>query len=80
MFADFLPGALPETRGSSSLDNTLRIRSLKPTRWCLLDTQIHGYANGLFHGEMQIYAEDGTLLATASQSGTMPSAPVGWTR
>ncbi len=80
VLADHLPGALPETRGSSSLDNTLRIRALKPTRWCLLDTQIHGFAKGFFHGEMQVYAEDGTLLATASQSGSLPRDPVSWSR
>ena len=72
VFADFLPGATAATHGSSSLDNTLRIRSLRPTRWCLLDTRIHGLASGFFHGEMWIFAEDGTLLATASQSGALP--------
>jgi acyl-CoA thioesterase len=72
IFADFLPGAIAMTRGSSSLDNTLRIREIKPTRWCLLDTRIQGVAKGFFHGEMSIFAEDGTLMATASQSGTLP--------
>ncbi len=71
VFADFLPGAIPVTRGSSSLDNTLRIRCLQPTRWCLLDARIQGLGSGFFHGETCIFAEDGTLLATASQSGAL---------
>ncbi len=79
VFADFLPGAIPETRGSSSLDNTLRIHGLRPARWCLLDTRIHGFGAGLFHGETRIFAADGALLATASQSGAVarsrPAAP-----
>lgn len=71
VFADFLGGAIPMTRGSSSLDNTLRIHCLRPTRWCLLDARISGLAAGFFHGEVYIFAEDGTLLATASQSGAL---------
>ena len=65
------------TRRSTSLDNTLRIRCLVPTRWCLLDARIHGLASGFFHGEMCIFAEDGTLLATASQSGILPREACG---
>jgi acyl-CoA thioesterase len=72
VFADFLAGTIPVTMASSSLDNTLRIRQLHPTRWVLLDTRISGLASGFFHGEMLIFAEDGTLLATASQSGALP--------
>ncbi len=72
VFADFLPGTTPVTHGSSSLDNTLRIRCLRPTRWCLLDARIQGLGSGFFHGEACIFAEDGTLLATASQSGALP--------
>ena len=50
----------------------LRIRCLRPTRWCLLDARIQGLGAGFFHGEACIFAEDGTLLATASQSGALP--------
>lgn len=72
VFADFLAGAIPVTKGSSSLDNTLRIRRVVPTRWCLLDSRIQGLGSGFFHGEMCVFAEDGTLMATASQSGVLP--------
>jgi acyl-CoA thioesterase len=73
--ADFLAAAIPVTMRSTSLDNTLRIRCLQPARWLLLDTRISGIAAGFFHGEMSIFSEDGTLLATASQSGALPRTP-----
>jgi acyl-CoA thioesterase len=41
---------------------------LVPTNWILLDIQIHGVQNGFGHGEVHMWAEDGTLLAVASQS------------
>ncbi len=72
IFADFLPGAIPITRGSSSLDNTLRIGRTQPAEWCLLDARIQGLGRGFFHGEMSIFSDQGTLLATASQSGSTP--------
>ena len=72
VFADFLPGAIGATRGSTSLDNTLRLVELEETEWVLLDTTIHAHDRGLFHGETRLYADSGTLLAIASQSGVLP--------
>jgi acyl-CoA thioesterase len=54
--------------GNSSLDNTLRVYRLVPTEWVLLDIRIDAVARGFGHGIVHIWAEDGTLLATASQS------------
>ena len=54
--------------GGNSLDNTLRVARLVPTEWVLLDIRIHAVANGFAHGLVHEWAEDGTLLATASQS------------
>ncbi len=54
--------------GGNSLDNTLRVVRLVPTEWVLLDIRIHGAYNGFAHGLVHQWAEDGTLLATASQS------------
>ena len=54
--------------GGNSLDNTLRIVKLVPTEWVLLDILIHAVERGFGHGLVHMYAEDGTLLATASQS------------
>ena len=72
VFADFLPGAIPVTRRSTSLDNTLRIRRLVPTAWVLLDTRISGLASGFFHGEMSLFAQDGThLFGYSPTDGTL---------
>jgi acyl-CoA thioesterase len=54
--------------GGNSLDNTLRVARLVPTEWVLLDIRIHAVANGFGHGLVHLWAEDGTLLGTASQS------------
>ena len=54
--------------GGNSLDNTLRIARLVPTEWVLLDIRVHAVERGFGHGLVHMFAEDGTLLATASQS------------
>jgi acyl-CoA thioesterase-2 len=72
IFADYVPSgvgaALGRNGGGNSLDNTLRIRRLVPTRWVLADIRISGIHGGFGHGAMQMFAEDGELMATASQS------------
>jgi acyl-CoA thioesterase-2 len=72
VMADHVPSALGAAlgrrAGGNSLDNTIRVLGPAPTRWVLCDTTIVGIANGVAHGAMRLYAEDGTLLATASQS------------
>jgi acyl-CoA thioesterase len=60
--------ALGARAGGNSLDNTIRIVRLVPTEWVLLDIRIQAVANGFGHGLVHLWAEDGTLLATASQS------------
>ena len=73
VIADFVPGAtgnaLGMQAGSNSLDNTLRIRKLVETDWVLADIQVQGIHDGFVHGEARLFAEDGTLMAVASQSG-----------
>ncbi len=61
--------ALGRRTGSNSLDNTLRVVSRRPTEWFLADVRIHAVADGFGHGLVHLWAEDGTLLGTASQSG-----------
>ncbi len=39
-----------------------------PTDWVLLDIRVHAVERGFGHGLVHMFAEDGTLLATASQS------------
>ena len=72
IFADFVPGAiggaLGRGGGGNSLDNNLRVRKIVPTTWVLCDVQAQAAARGFGHGHMRLYAEDGTLMATASQS------------
>jgi acyl-CoA thioesterase-2 len=72
VMADFLPSgvgnALGTAAGGNSLDNTIRFARMVPTDWVLADIRIHATANGFVHGRVHLFAEDGTLLATASQS------------
>ena len=60
--------ALGYAAGGNSLDNTIRIVNLAPTDWVLCDIGIHGIHAGFGHGAMRIFARDGALMATASQS------------
>jgi len=72
ILGDFVPmgvgQALGVQGGGNSLDNTLRIGRLVPTEWVLLDIQVHMAQRGFGHGLVHMFAEDGTLLAVASQS------------
>jgi acyl-CoA thioesterase len=72
ILGDYVPfgirQALGRPGGGNSLDNTLRVYELVPTKWVLLDIRIHGVAHGFGHGVVHLWTEDGTLLATASQS------------
>ncbi len=75
IIADFVPSAtghaLGRQAGANSLDNTLRIRRLVPTEWVLCNIRIHGIHGGFVHGRMEIFAQDGELMAIASQSGIL---------
>jgi acyl-CoA thioesterase len=72
VMADFVPqgvgNALGQNAGGNSLDNTLRIRRVTPTDWVLCDIRISGVHGGFAHGAMSLFAQDGELMATASQS------------
>jgi len=72
ILGDFVPmgvgQALGIRGGGNSLDNTLRVARLVPTEWVLLDIRVHAAERGFGHGLVHMFAEDGTLLATASQS------------
>jgi acyl-CoA thioesterase len=69
---DFVPfgvgQALGERAGGNSLDNALRVVTRQPTEWILADVRVHAVAEGFGHGLVHLWAENGTLLATASQS------------
>jgi acyl-CoA thioesterase len=72
VLGDFVPmgvgQALGVRGGGNSLDNTLRVVQLRPTKWVLLDIRVHVVERVFGHGLVHMFAEDGTLLATASQS------------
>lgn len=72
VMADFVPSAIGNAigrdAGGNSLDNTIRIRKVVETEWVLLDIRIHGVHNGFAHGRMHLFAENGELMASASQS------------
>lgn len=72
VLGDFVPMGVGQglgiRGGGNSLDNTLRIVDLVPTDWVLLDIRAHAVERGFGHGLVHMFAEHGTLLATASQS------------
>jgi acyl-CoA thioesterase-2 len=72
ILGDFVPMAVGQALGirggGNSLDNTLRVATLVPTEWVLLDIRVHAVSRGFGHGLVHMFAEDGTLMATASQS------------
>lgn len=75
IFGDHVPfgigQALGQRAGGNSLDNTLRIARIVPTEWALLDVRIDAVGNGFAHGRVDIWSEDGVLMATAAQSAVM---------
>ena len=70
--SDFMLGAHRDTRGGTSLDNTLRIFSVEPTDWILCVTQMSGFREGVAMGVTHQFTEEGCLLSTSSQTGLLP--------
>lgn len=72
LLGDYVPfgvgQALGRHAGGRSLDNTIRVARLVPTDWVLLDVRVHAVAGGYGHGLVHLWATDGTLLGTASQT------------
>ena len=75
IFADLVPAgvasAFGRKAGGNSLDNTLRIAELVPTRWVLCEVSVLAVRRGFAHGEIRMFAEDGTLMGVGSQSLVM---------
>ena len=69
---DYVPFGISQAGGrrarSNSIDNTLRMVRVHPTEWVLADIRVQAVADGFGHGVVHLWAEDGTLLASASQS------------
>lgn len=75
ILGDYVTGGMSQAVGvptmSRSLDNTIRINRLVPTEWVLSDIALHATAGGFAHGRAHLFSQDGTLLASASQSMTI---------
>ena len=72
---DYVPFGIGQALGrrtrSNSLDNTLRMVQARPTEWVLADIRVQAVSDGFGHGVVHLWSEDGTLLASASQSTTV---------
>lgn len=72
VMGDYVPlglgQALEQDTTSNSLDNTLRLGTIVPTEWVLIDIRIEFVTRGFGHGTVYLWAPDGTLMAAASQS------------
>jgi acyl-CoA thioesterase len=85
IIGDFVPfgigQALGQRAGGNSLDNTLRVARNVRTEWVLADVRVHAVADGFGHGLVHLWADNGTLLGTASQSTIVRAhGPVGHDR
>jgi acyl-CoA thioesterase II len=72
IIADWVPSGVGQALGRllyvSSLDNTLRVVDVRPTEWVLCDIRMQAVHNGYAHGAMLLWSQEGSLLASASQS------------
>ena len=72
IFGDLLAGGAASPLGrmtiGQSLDNTIRVATLEPTEWVLVDIHMHALVGGFAQGVAYLWSERGTLLGTASQS------------
>ena len=75
ILGDFVPfgisQAIGQWAGGTSLDNTIRVARRVPTEWVHLDIRVQAVADGYGHGLVHLWAEDGTLLGTASQTAVV---------
>ena len=72
IFGDLVAGGVSQPLGRNtfgqSLDNTIRVASLEPTEWVLVEIHMHALAGGFAQGIGYLWSRAGTLLGTASQS------------
>jgi acyl-CoA thioesterase len=73
--ADMVPMSIVHALGhmgaGTSLDNTLRVGALADTDWVLLELDPHQAQGGYGNGTAHLWAPDGTLLGTASQTAAL---------
>ncbi len=72
IIADYMPSSLGNAFGSmmgcTSIDNTIRIAQRADSDWVLCDNHIEHVGDGFGYGVVNMWNEDGVLLATASQT------------
>ena len=72
--ADLVPSAVVRAAGfngaGTSLDNSMRFGRFTDTDWVLVDFDPWFATGGYLHGGARVWAEDGTLLAYASQTAS----------
>lgn len=77
--ADMVPVSVCRTAGvtgaGTSLDNTLRVGRLVDSEWVLLDLLPHVAWGGYGTGTGLMWAQDGTLVAVASQTASVFELP-----
>jgi acyl-CoA thioesterase-2 len=73
--ADFVPLGVARAAGKlgagSSLDNSMRFRPGEGTEWVLLELEGEFAWGGYGHGSVLVWGQDGTLLASGSQTAAM---------
>lgn len=73
--ADFVPLGVARSAGKigagSSLDNSMRFRPGESTEWVLLEVRGDFASGGYGHGTVLVWGQDGTLVATGSQTAAM---------
>ncbi len=72
--SDFMLGLHPESFRGTSLDNTFRVFSTRPTDWILCVTQMSGFRDGAAMGVSHQFTQDGQLLSVSSQTGLLPKS------
>jgi acyl-CoA thioesterase II len=72
IFGDLVAGGVSQPMGRNtfgqSLDNTIRVATLVPTEWVLVEIHMHALVGGFAQGTGYLWSRTGTLLGTASQS------------
>jgi acyl-CoA thioesterase len=70
--ADSIASGLKQSVGplarNLSLDNTIRYAAAEQSEWVLVDVHAHAAADGYAYGDVHLFSENGTLLATGSQT------------
>lgn len=63
--------------GGSSLDNTVRLVRAPQTDWILCQARLESIAEGIGHGNVHFWDQEGTFVGSASQTWILRHRPVG---